>query len=258
MTTASDGGAFAALQPGQGVRLSAVAVDHFATILVKSQMSNLPKGIVVEVLKRLRGVVRRQVEDEQLLLYLLYPWAWFSESMRQLKLPYGREKVHEMLADLGRLGGKPTESQVAPPFRGFFVEWLPLKAGSMRPELPHFEEETPEATPFVAPAAPVSSAPRGFCKYWLPEAAFSSRQDLRELITGPGGSHFAHVLRKYPSVDLRIEGQSTLSVPPAHRLHVSMSSEDSEVFENASADVLDLVQTVCDMIGEELQMEEAR
>ena len=37
-----------------------------------------------------------------------------------------------------------------------------------------------------------------------------------------------------------------------------MSSEDSEVFENASADVLDLVQTVCDMIGEELQMEEAR
>ena len=112
--TTSDGGAFAALQPGQGVRLSAVAVDHFATVLVKSQMSNLPKGIVVEVLKRLRGVVRRQVEDEQLLLYLLYPWAWFSESMRQLKLPYGREKVHEMLADLGRLGGKHTESQVAP------------------------------------------------------------------------------------------------------------------------------------------------
>ena len=263
--TASDGGAFAALQQGQGVRLSATAVDHFASILVKSHMSMVPKGIIVEVLKRLRGVVRRQAEDEQLLLYLLYPWAWFSESMgRGLKLPYGREKVHEMLADLGRLGGKPTESQVAPPFRGFYVEWLPLKAGSMRPEgLPMtFEEEpAPEVAPSTlptpgAPGAPVSSAPRGFCKYWLPEAAFSSRQDLRELITGPGGSHFAHVLRKYPTVDLRIEGQSTLSVPPAHRLHVSMSSEDSEIFENASADVLDLVQTVCDMIGEELQMEE--
>eukprot|EP00438_Fugacium_kawagutii_P015883 Skav206407 [mRNA] locus=scaffold2210:163632:183175:+ [translate_table: standard] len=177
--------------------------------------------IVIEVLKRLRGVVRRQVEDEQLLMYLLYPWAWFSESNRQLKLPYGREKVHEMLADLGRLGGKPTESQVAPPFRGFYVEWLPLKA--------HYEEEPmPEVAPAPAPAMPkVSSAPRGFCKYWLPEQAFSSRQDrkdLRELITGPGGSHFAHVLRKYPTVDLRIEGQSTLSVPPAHRLHVSMSS----------------------------------
>jgi hypothetical protein len=57
-------------------------------------------------------------------------------------------------------------------------------------------------------------------------------------------------------VDLRVEGQNSLSVPPAHRLHVSLSSEDSEVFESASTDVLDLVETVCDMIGEELQMGE--
>jgi hypothetical protein len=60
------------------------------------------------------------------------------------------------------------------------------------------------------------------------------------------------VLKKYPTVDLRIEGQASATAPPAHRLHVSMSSEDSEAFENASADVLDLVETVCDMVGEEL------
>ena len=256
-----------ALQQGQGVCLSKTAVEHFATLLVKAQLTplpTLPKATIVEVLSRLRGVVRRQVEDEQLLLYLLYPWAWFSESMgRGLKLPYGREKVHAMLSDMGRMGGRPTESQVAPPFRGFFVEWLPLKAGTARPAMPAMPlpamdlpvTETP-ITPEPNKAAPVSSAPRGFCKYFLPEAAFNSRQDLRELITGPGGTHFAHVLRKYPTVDLRIEGQSSLSVPPAHRLHVSMSSEDSEVFESASADVLDLVETVCDMIGEELQMGE--
>ena len=263
-----DGGPIA-LQQGQGVRLSAAAVEHFSTVLEKTQLSSMPKIIILEVLSRLRGVVRRQVEDEQLLFYLLYPWAWFSESMgRGLKLPYGRETVHAMLAEMGRMGGKPTESQVSPPFRGFFVEWLPLKAGTSRPEGPYVPLPTPAPAPVphqtpITPeppkapqAAPASSAPRGFCKYWLPETAFKSRQDLRELITGPGGSHFAHILRKYPSVDLRIEGQSSLSVPPTHRLHVSMSSEDSEVFESASVDVLDLVETVCDMIGEELQMSE--
>jgi len=64
------------------------------------------------------------------------------------------------------------------------------------------------------------------------------------------------VLRKYPSVDLRIDGQMSAAAPPAHRMHVCMSSEDSEVFEAASADVLDLVETVCDMVGEELGMSE--
>merc|ERR1719221_1292246 len=46
---------------------------------------------------------------------------------RGLKLPFGREQVHSMLVDLGRVGSKPTEPCVAPPFRGFSVEWMPLK-----------------------------------------------------------------------------------------------------------------------------------
>eukprot|EP00933_Yihiella_yeosuensis_P032137 TRINITY_DN2571_c0_g1_i1.p1 TRINITY_DN2571_c0_g1~~TRINITY_DN2571_c0_g1_i1.p1 ORF type:complete len:1266 (-),score=369.82 TRINITY_DN2571_c0_g1_i1:285-4022(-) len=287
-----------ALQQGQGVRLSSAAVDHFATLLEKSAQCPVPKPVMVEVLTRFRGVVRRQVEDDQLLLYLQYPWAWFSENMgRGLKLPYSREQVHEMLMDLGRAGGKPTESQVAPPFRGFYVEWTPMKAGTMKldgsaaytpytpptvvPALPAPTPLTPAPAPAPAPAqqptptppmptstppipaaAPppippqASAAPRGFCKYWLPELAFSSRQDLRELIAGPGGAHFGHVLRKYPNVDLRIDGQSSLAAPPAHRLHVCMSSEDSEIFESAAADVLDLVETVCDMVGEELGLPE--
>ena len=201
---------------GQGVRLSPAAVEHFTTLLMKTQLTLLPKTTIVEVLSRLRGVVRRHVEDEQLRLYLLDPWAWFSESMGRVKLPYGREKVHEILSqELGRMGCKPTEAQTTPPFRGFFVEWLPLKAGFMKPQAAYVYEAPKPVT-----------APRGFCKYWLPEAVFSSRQDLRELLTGPGGSHFAHVLRKFPAVELKIEGQSSLSVPPAQRLHVSMSSED--------------------------------
>merc|ERR1712050_547607 len=110
------------------------------------------------------------------------------------------------------------------------------------------------------PSAPLpsstSSAPRGFCKYWLPEAVFVSGQDLKELIGGPQGSHFGHVLKKYPTVELRIDGQPSTAAPPAHRLHVVMSSEDSEIFENAAADVLDLVETVCDMVGEELGLNE--
>merc|ERR1740121_2937874 len=64
------------------------------------------------------------------------------------------------------------------------------------------------------------------------------------------------VLKKYPSVDLRIEGQASLAAPPAHRIHLCMSTEVSEIFENAAADVLDLVETVCDMVGEELGMSE--
>jgi len=35
-----------------------------------------------------------------------------------------------------------------------------------------------------------------------------------------------------------------------------MCSEDSEIFESAAADVLDLVETVCDMVGEELGLSE--
>merc|ERR1712176_290696 len=96
----------------------------------------------------------------------------------------------------------------------------------------------------------------GYCKYWLPEQIFVSGQDLKELIGGPGGSHFAHVLKKYPNAELRIDGQPSTAAPPAHRLHVVMSSEDSEIFENAAADVLDLVETVCDMVGEELGLNE--
>jgi len=272
---AGEGPGNIALQQNQGVQLSAGAVDHFSTLLERTQLSSVPKNVIREVLSRLRGVVRRQVEDDQLLLYLQYPWAWFSEAMgRGLKLPYSRNQVHTMLAEMGRVGGKPTESQVSPPFRGFSVEWLPLKAGSaptmptqpaavsQLPEvpttIPHIPTDQAGAPPITpTPALPATSAaPRGFCKYWLPEAAFASRQDLKELIAGPGGSHFAHVLRKYPSVDLRIDGQCSASVPPAHRMHVCMSSEDSEVFESASTDVLDLVETVCDMVGEELGMSE--
>merc|ERR1719436_1980305 len=118
---------------------------------------------------------------------------------------------------------------------------------------------TPPITPMPSappPSSTTSSAPRGFCKYWLPEAVFVSGQDLKELIGGPQGSHFMHVLKKYPQVELRIEGQPSLAAPPAHRIHVVMSSEDSEIFENAAADVLDLVETVCDMVGEELGLNE--
>merc|ERR1719436_1225983 len=118
---------------------------------------------------------------------------------------------------------------------------------------------TPPITPMPSappPSSTTSSAPRGFCKYWLPEAVFVSGQDLKELIGGPQGSHFGHVLKKYPTVELRIDGQASTAAPPAHRLHVIMSSEDSEIFENAAADVLDLVETVCDMVGEELGLNE--
>ena len=39
-------------------------------------------------------------------------------------------------------------------------------------------------------------------------------------------------------------------------ISTNTSSEDSEMFENAALDVLDLVETVCDMVGEELGMDE--
>jgi len=268
-------------------------VEHFATLLERTELQQLRKATITEVLSRLRGVVRRQVEDEQLLLFLAYPWAWFAESMgRGLKLPFGKDRVHKMLVDLGRIGGKPTEPCVAPPFRGFSVEWMPLK-GAPRPEgerkpvalattplaieapaapvaLPAVDDAVPTPQAVAWPAAPrplapavpgaqlaqQAAPPRGFCKYWLPEAVFVSGQDLKELIAGPGGSHFAHVLKKYPSVELRIDGQCSTAAPPAHRIHVVMSSEDSEIFEGAAADVLDLVETVCDMVGEELGMTE--
>lgn len=313
------------LQQGQGVRLSAEAVEYFALLLEQSgSLGGAAREHAVLALSRLRGVVRRVAEDEQLLLYLAYPWAWFSEAMgRGLKLPYTREEVHQKLIGLGRVGGKPSETNAAPPFRGFSVEWLPLRAGAVRgtegrrmlattrpvapappvappalpppsmpalpPPVPNFPAPpalpapqppsmqapapatAPGAFPAVAtapaalqqqapPMAPATTAgpvpPRGVCKYWLPETVFGSKQDLRELLAGPGGAHFGHVIKKYPSVELRIEGQSSAAAPPAHRLHVCLTSSDSDVFETAAADVLDLVETVCDMVGEELGFSE--
>jgi len=263
------------LQQGQGVRLTKSAAEHFATLMDIPELCRVSRSTVINTLLRLRGVVRRMAEDEQLLLYLAYPWAWFADHIsRGLKLPFGREQVHNMLVQLGRVGSKPTESCAAPPFRGFIVEFMQLKAGAGAPGEAPFVQESPSApAPMPAPMlqaeaqpAPPSqpqppppqtaAPPRGFCKYWLPEAAFASQQDLRELIAGPGGAHFTHVLKKYPSVELRIDGQTSMAAPPAHRLHVSMSSEDYEVFETAAADVLDLVETVCDMVGEELGMSE--
>jgi len=260
MTTDGDEDCPILMQEGQSVRMSASAIERFATLLEKTRIVNVSHATVVNILSRLRGVVRRQAEDQQLLLYLAYPWSWFADSMgRGLKLPFTREQVHSMLVQLGRVGGKPTESNVAPPFRGFVVEWTPLKPGAGQELDPNDVAEAPPpqttqpSAPQRAPANPSAAAPpRGFCKYWLPDTVFLSKQDLRELLAGPGGAHFGHVLKKYPSVDLRIEGQASATAPPAHRLHVSMSSEDSEAFESASADVLDLVETVCDMVGEEL------
>lgn len=176
--------------------------------------------------------------------------------------------------ELGRVGGKPTETRSSPPFRGIVVEWLPLQGGdgtapeadAILPELPTPPPPQPSAPvpdlPAPTPPPPMQSTAlppgrrRGVCRYWLPERVFVSKDDLREQIAGPSGSHFAHVLKTHPTVELRIDGQPSTAAPPAHRLHVIVSSEDMESFEAALADVLDLVETVCDMVGEELGMSE--
>jgi hypothetical protein len=278
-----------ALQQGQGVRLSVSAASHFATLLEQCGLGGASRATNIDTLVRLRGIVRRTAENEQLLLYLSYPWAFFAESMgRGLKLPFNRDQVHSMLVDLGRVGSRPSDGCATPPFRGFIVEWMPMKGGPVVPgmerqpapvlavqpipALMNLAQPPPPQMPFMPgmaqatrpdahmPQAPMmaNAPPRGVCKYWLPELVFQSRQDLNELLAGPGAAHFQHLMKKYPAVDLKVEGQCSTAAPPAHRLHVCMSSEDSEVFESAAADVLDLVETVCDMVGEELGMSEAQ
>ena len=87
-----------ALQQGQGVRLSASATAHFATLLEQCGLVGVARATTIGILARLRGIVRRAAENEQLLLYLSYPWAFFAESMgRGLKLPFNREQVQSML-----------------------------------------------------------------------------------------------------------------------------------------------------------------
>mmetsp|Transcript_37715 Transcript_37715/g.87108 ORF Transcript_37715/g.87108 Transcript_37715/m.87108 type:complete len:1671 (+) Transcript_37715:82-5094(+) len=297
------------LQQGQGVRLTPAAIDVFATLLDRADLiSGISKQTAIESLSRLRGVVRRKAEDEQLLLFLAYPWAWHHDVGKSMKLPFNQEQVHTMLVQLGRIGSRPTESNPSPPVRGFSVEWLPLKGGDKLPDgivkttasvvppvpvglppadasgmgrmpdlpppvgYPGFQGLPPPGhrAPMVPPPLgqgmgtfpqpmgmqpglpPVAGKPKGYCKYWLPEKIFLTKQNINDLIAGPGGAHFSHLLKKYPSVDLRIDGQPSTAAPPAHRLHVVMSSEDIEVFESAATDVLDLVETVCDMVGEEL------
>ena len=80
----------------------------------------------------------------------------------------------------------------------------PMMQPLQMPQMTAAKYPPPAGAPGVVPST--SAVPRGFCKYWLPEQVFATKQDIKELIAGPGGAHFMHVLKKYPAVELKIDG----------------------------------------------------
>jgi len=266
------------MQTGQGVRLTDGAVRHFAMLMDQADLApGVSRSRIETVLRRLRGTIRRSVQDEELLLFLAYPWAWFSEPMARggLRLPFSRPEVHQRLISLGRIGAKPTESLADPPFKGFSVEWSPIRPGAVKastaprpiiaPAVVPVAQDSWAAdlgppAPLPVPAAgtqmpvPASTAPVGWCRVYLPEGAYASGSDLYDMLSGPQGAHIGHLLKKYPNVSIRIEGRPSLAAAPDQRLHIHCRCEDADLFEKASSDVMDLVETVCDMIAEELSL----
>jgi len=124
------------------------------------------------------------------------------------------------------------------------------------------QQQQPGMQPIHAPQPPAAAPmePRmvdadvmyfGHC--WIPIEVFPA-SDLRERIAGAGDSHFGHILTKHGRdvLELGFEGLPNAQAPPNQRLKVTMKSPNYATVRNAFADLLDLVQTMVELVAEEL------
>jgi len=90
------------------------------------------------------------------------------------------------------------------------------------------------------------------CRVWLPDAVLPAGERLRATLEGSDGSNFTHLRRKHRSTKFSVFGTASLALPPWKRLQVVALCVDQVTLEKVEADVLDLVETACDVVADSL------
>lgn len=90
------------------------------------------------------------------------------------------------------------------------------------------------------------------CRVWLPDAVLPAGERLRATLEGTDGSNFMHLRRKHRSTKFSVFGTASLALPPWKRLQVVALCVDQVTLEKVEADVLDLVETACDVVADTL------
>jgi len=90
---------------------------------------------------------------------------------------------------------------------------------------------------------------------WIPMEVYAASH-LRERISGPNDAHFAHILTKNGpgSVEVAFQGLPNAQAPVNQRLKVVMRSASERIIDEAFNDLMDLVETLVEVVAEELNM----
>lgn len=94
------------------------------------------------------------------------------------------------------------------------------------------------------------------CRIWLPAAVLAAGDQLVRQLAGPAETNLSHLRRKYPSSGLELHGEASFAAPPQRRLCLVALFESVVVDAKLVLDAVDLAETACDVIGEELGLNE--
>ena len=216
---------------GEHVALSEEALKHFSSLLDQGEyLSDITYDTIYENLSSLRGVVRMKRDDNQLLTYLKYPWALYSDMHKAVasNLPKTLHDTQKILKNDYHFMGIniiPLDNEDKIIYRGYYIDWrLPnvkIEEKLFKEERGMFmEDEKTEANAVELKQgfsddtllqerakSPESREKNSLDKaqfigsVWLPVEIFDA-DDLRERIAGPNDSHFSHILKKFTNADL--------------------------------------------------------
>merc|ERR1712048_1426134 len=88
------------------------------------------------------------------------------------------------------------------------------------------------------------------CRVWLPAAVLPAGDALVKHLVGENEANLDHLRRKYPNAGVELQGKASMSVPPEKRLRLAVLF-GSGVDAGLVLDAVDLVETACDLAGEE-------
>jgi len=99
------------------------------------------------------------------------------------------------------------------------------------------------------------------CRVWVPAAVLPAGDKLVQYLVGPGGKNLSHLRKIFPNASVEKQGEASLSVPPDQRLRLEVLFETGDeaklvVAAKLVLDVVDLVETACDLAGEEIGLSE--
>lgn len=92
------------------------------------------------------------------------------------------------------------------------------------------------------------------CRIWLPDEIMAAGGTLRQALVGTTQSNFDHLRKMYPDVRFVVLGTASAALPPCERLHVAAQCGDPYMLAKATAEIVDLAETACDVAADALDM----